>query len=401
MVEPSTPDSAAGRLVTGLTIGVAGAAALASVAAAALTVHVARSVVTPPRTRDEDIRILGFTGDTVTLSRTLDTLTPGQYSLWFDQDGGHARVGEIVSMDVNSVTREVIAVDFGDLGLARRARFSGWFYLGPRELGFEFENVVIDTPLGAAPAWLIPAEQETGRWVIQVHGRAVRRPETLRAIPVFREAGYTSLVVSYRNDGEAPRSVDNRYGLGDSEWQDVDAAIAFAIDHGATDVVLMGWSMGGATVLQAATRSSHSSAIRGVVLDSPVVDWVGVLEFQGTSLKLPRVIRRGALELISRKWGSRLTGQAEPIDLRRLDWVARADELDVPILLLHSVDDGYVPADGSSALAEARPDIVRYEEFVTARHTKLWNYDAPRWNAAIENWLQSLPIARTGRSNHP
>ncbi|TBN56806.1 alpha/beta hydrolase [Glaciihabitans arcticus] len=394
------------------TAAVLGGAAIAAVAAAAVSVIMARTVVTPPRKREEDIRVLAVTDGTVTLSRTLDSLTPGRYSLWFGGSAGHARIGDITEMDDFSVTRELLAVDFGRLAAPSRARMSGWFYVGPRELGFEYEDVEIATTLGMAPAWLVPAASDTGRWVIQVHGRAVRREEALRAVPVFREAGYSSLLISYRNDGDAPQTGDNRYALGDAEWLDVDAAIRFAISRGATDVLLMGWSMGGATVLQAATRSGYAELIRGIVLDSPVIDWVGVLEFQGTVMHVPRLLRRGAMALISQGWGRRLTGQAESIDLARLDFVKRSGDLRWPILLLHSDDDGYVPADGSRALAEARPDIVAFERFAVARHTKLWNYDAPRWNAAIADWLAALSAreeralpaaasARTARSRRP
>ena len=64
------------------------------------------------------------------------------------------------------------------------------------------------------------------------------RQETLRAVPVFRDAGYTTLLVSYRNDGDAPRSDDHRYALGDTEWLDVEAAMRYALDHGARNIVL-------------------------------------------------------------------------------------------------------------------------------------------------------------------
>jgi hypothetical protein len=94
--------------------------------------------------------------------------------------------------------------------------------------------------------------------------------------------------------------------------------------------------------------------------------------------------------LLSKRWAGRITGQREPIDLRRLDFVRRASELHTPILLLHSDDDGYVPSTASRALAVARPDIVTFEAFTTARHTKLWNYDAQRWNAAIRRFLDRL-----------
>jgi pimeloyl-ACP methyl ester carboxylesterase len=364
---------------------------MVAAAAATLTVRVARQVVTPPKYRDEDIRVLDVTETTVTLTATPDSVLPGRYGLWFDRGTGHARLGGVVGSDGSGVTRELLGVDFGDLAAGASARIDAWFYLGPLELGYDYEDVVVDTDLGPAPAWLIPAEEDSGRWVIQVHGRAVRRAETLRSVPVFREAGYTSLLVSYRNDGDAPGSDDNRYALGDAEWNDVDAAIRFAVAHGASSVVLMGWSMGGAIVLQAVTRSASAGVISGIVLDSPVIDWASVLGFQGAQMRLPDVASRAVLAVIGNAWGKRLTGQAESIDLARLDFVARADELTHPILLMHSDDDGYVPSLSSRALAEARPDIVTFDAFSIARHTKLWNYDPARWTVDIAAWLAILP----------
>lgn len=390
------PDSVAARLATGAAIGVGvaigvGAIVVAgAVAATVVSVTFARTVVTPPTKRLEDLHVLANDADTVTLSASIDSMTPGQYSLWFNGDSGHARVGEIVSYTADTVTRQLLGVDLGDLDSALRGRFGGWFYLHPRDLGFPHRDVEIDTDLGPAPAWLVPAVTDTGLWVIGVHGRAVRREEALRAVPVFREAGYSSLLVSYRNDGDAPGSVDNRYSLGDTEWRDVEAAMQFAIDHGAKQLVLMGWSMGGATVLQAVTRSPLAGFVRGVVLESPVVDWVTALHHQGVVYRIPRILRLIGFRLLSGSWARLLTGQLEPINLDRLDFVTRAGELETPILLLHSDDDGYVPSTASRALAVARDDIVTFESFHTARHARLWNYDGERWNAVIAAWLRGL-----------
>ena len=74
----------------------------------------------------------------------------------------------------------------------------------------------------------------------------------------------------------------------------------------------------------------------------------------------------------------------------RLDLVERASELRTPTLILHSDGDTFVPIDGSLALARARPDIVRLERFIMARHTRLWNYDSRRWERAIRTWVSSL-----------
>jgi dipeptidyl aminopeptidase/acylaminoacyl peptidase len=372
--------------------GLAGATAVVGIGLAAISAVVARTVVIPPSRREDDIRILRYDAHarTITLSATPDSTLPGDYSFWFSADSGHARIGEIIEADRVGVTREVLAVDFGDLEQARRGRFSGWFWLTPRALGVPYENVAISTPLGPAPAWFVPADSDTDRWVIQVHGRAVRRAETLRGVTPFRSAGYHSLLISYRNDGEAPRSADYRYALGEREWVDVDAAMAYAIARGAREIVLMGWSMGGATVLQALTRSPRAALVTGVVLDSPVVDWIVTLDFQARMRRLPRIVRWGVYTLIRSRWGRVVTGLAEPLDLERMDFVSRAAELDRPILLLHSVDDGFVPATASIALAATRPDIVTFEEFTVARHTKLWNYDRTRWEDAIRNWLAAI-----------
>jgi dienelactone hydrolase len=374
---------------TAITIG---AAAFAGVAAlGSLSVYVARKVIIPSKTRREDLRILGSTETTVILSKTLDTLLPGQYGLWFSEGAGHARVGAVLEIGPTWVSRELIGVDHGDLATATRGSIAGWFYLEPGQLGLRYRDVVIETPVGPAPAWLIPAAKKTGRWLIGVHGRGVRRQECLRAVEVARRCGYTSLLVSYRNDGDAPHSADRRYGLGDTEWPDVDAALEYAIANGATEVVLMGWSMGGAISLQVATRSAHADILRGIILESPVVNWADTITYQTDAQHAPRIVSTAARHLISSPWARTLTGQHESIDLARLDFVARADELTVPILLMHSADDGYVPPYASRALALARPDIVTFDEFTIARHAKLWNYDADRFNDDIGGWLNRLP----------
>ena len=79
-----------------------------------------------------------------------------------------------------------------------------------------------------------------------------------------------------------------------------------------------------------------------------------------------------------------------PVDLRELDMVARSDELDVPILVMHSDDDGFVPSTASHDLARARPDLVRLEIVHRARHTKLWNHDADWFDERVLAWLTEV-----------
>lgn len=383
---------------------VAGVALLFSAITAVVAMLFARGVLKPPTSRGQDTGVVSVDQKkgTITFSRSDDAVTDGRLSFWFQEARGHAQIGHILSETADTVTRELLHVSFGDIGTAKRGRFNGWFYLYPSDIGVEYEDVIVETEVGPAPAWLVHANNERGpgdenRWAIQVHGRAVMRAEAIRAIPVFRDHGYTSLLISYRNDFEAPPSDDNRYSLGDTEWRDIEAAMGFAKDHGATSIVLMGWSMGGATVLQTLTRSPLATMVRGVVLDSPVIDWVNALDFQARARKLIWPLPNLAYAMMQSAWGRPFTGLRNPIDLGRLDFVRRAADLSVPILLMHSDDDLYVPSGPSRALAEERPDIVTFEAFHVARHTKLWNYDPERWNRAISEWLRALP----GRSAQP
>ena len=151
----------------------------------------------------------------------------------------------------------------------------------------------------------------------------------------------------------------------------------------------MGWSMGGAIALQVALGSAHREEIVGVVLDSPVVDWRTVLNYQGHELGLPAPVTGLAIGTLGTEWASPATGADGGIPFDRLDIVARAAELRHPVLILHSDDDGFVPSDASHDLVVARPDLVELQVFEVARHTKLWNYDQRRWTDALTQWLRS------------
>lgn len=364
-------------------------ALLALGAAVALLVFgTARRVVTPGRRPlDTVIRAVDTGAQTIELQRTLDTELPGRYGLFTTGTYGYVKLGAVLSADATTVRRKLLTQIEPGARVDRGATFSGYYYSTPSELHLRWENVLIGSPAGPCPAWYFPGESST--WVIQVHGRGAVRAECLRAVPVLHAAGLPNLVVSYRNDGEAPRSRAGAYALGAAEWRDVDTAISYALRHGAERVILMGWSMGGAISLQTAVNSANRSRIAGLILESPVVDWRTVLRFQARESGLRGPLPDMAMGALQLPLTARLSGADDAISFDRLDMVARAEELDVPILILHSDDDGFVPSDASHALQQARPDIVTMPRFTVARHTKLWNYDQTAWTASITDWVSA------------
>ncbi|MGX5771208.1 alpha/beta hydrolase family protein [Microbacterium trichothecenolyticum] len=396
---PKAPTPRRRRRTPALVAGVKAALTVLSVALAGVlgalaagSVVMARKVVTPAR-RQADTRILALdtAAQTITLSRTADTELPGRYGLFTSGTSDYIKLGSVLSEDASSVKRKLLTHISADARLAPEAAFSGWYYDHPEQLHLPFTPELIGSTVGPCPAWQFPAG-DGDTWVIQVHGRGTTRAECLRAVPVFHALGITSLVVSYRNDGEAPRSRNGTYALGATEWRDVDAAVGFARRRGARRIIVMGWSMGGAIALQLALNSAHGDVIAGLILESPVVDWRIVLDFQARAERVPGPVSRLAIEALQAEWASPLTRTGAAIRLDRLDVVARAAELRHPILILHSDDDGFVPSDASHDLVAARPDLVEMQVFEVARHTKLWNYDQERWTASIGTWLAAHGI---------
>lgn len=371
------------------------AAALAGVLAlmGLISVRIARRVVTPavrvPDTRIVDVDV---PAQTITLSRNDDTVLPGRYGLFTTGTAAYLKLGSVLQADETGVKRKLLTQIGDDARLSADAAFSGWYYETPDELHLPYSAELVPAPVGPCPAWVFPAGGGD-TWVIQIHGRGSARRECLRAVPIFHAAGLTSMLVSYRNDGEAPRSRSGMYGLGATEWRDVDAAIGQARRAGARRVVLMGWSMGGAIALQVALRSAHRDLIAGIVLESPVIDWRVVLDYQARQIGLPAPIAQLAVGVLGTEWATPLTGLDHAIPFHLLDVVSRAGELRHPILILHSDDDGFVPSDSSHDLVVARPDLVELQVFDIARHTKLWNYDQERWTAAITSWLDRHGLA--------
>ncbi|MFT4051862.1 MAG: alpha/beta hydrolase [Microbacterium sp.] len=385
---PASRNSTA-AILRGAVVALSSALLAVSAALAVVTVRVARRVVTPAA-REPDTRIIDVdvAAQTVTLSRTPDTSLPGRYGLFTSGSLDYLRLGSVLAGDDASVTRKLLTEVGGEMRLSAEAAFSGWYFRRPDELHLPVTHEDVHAAVGNCPAWLFPAGAGGDTWVVQIHGRGTTRAECLRAVPVFHACGITSLVVSYRNDGEAPRTRTGSYALGATEWRDIDAAIGWARRRGARRILLMGWSMGGAIALQASLGSAHRESIAGIILESPVVDWRSVLAFQGRQLGLPAPLTGLAIETLRADWASAATHADGGIPFDRLDLVARAGELRHPTLILHSDDDGFVPSSASHALAAARPDLVELQAFTVARHTKLWNYDQQRWTDAIEGWLR-------------
>ncbi|MBT2555903.1 alpha/beta hydrolase [Arthrobacter sp. ISL-5] len=333
----------------------------------------------------------------VELPASARTTVPGRYSIWFANGTGHACIGEIVSTDAGAgtVTRRVERVDSGDLLLAKAGIWSGYVYPTPDPLGLPYSDVEIPVENGVAPAWKFApprASADSSTWAIHIHGLGGSKAGALRGVPVADRLGYTSLVVSFRNDWDAPASADRRYHLGETEWHDVEAAVLYAVSQGgARNVVLFGWSLGASIALQLAASSEFRHRISRLVVNAPVIDWRSTLVGNARSSGLPGWVARLGLQMLGSSGMRWITGLDAPLSFHTLGFLARANELNVPILVIHNEGDRSTPFAISRDFVARRPGLATLLTFPSAEHTQEWNSDPDGWDTAVFDWLRTAP----------
>jgi pimeloyl-ACP methyl ester carboxylesterase len=362
------------------------------VGAAALSVGwvIARRLTAPGTRRyDLTVREVERDGDgcLIVLDRTHLTTAEGVYNLWFENGAWAQLSADVLDRGPTLIARRVTSTASG---LTPRGgdhvSWSGIYYATPQDASLDARDIIIDTPVGPASAWRIDGDGARSTWAIHIHGLGSIRAGTLRGVRAATERGYTSLVISYRADGEGLRVGNGRSTLGYTETDDAAAAIEYAMRHGARRVVLFGWSMGAAIALQLAHHPSYRSSIAGLVLDSPVLDWTEVIKANCTRSGLPAAAGSLAIPWLTIRPLARLVGMPDRIPLRSFNWTARAEQLTIPTLILHGTRDASVPIRLSRALRDSRPGLVSLEVF-EAGHTLSWNSDPDRWQSAVTTWL--------------
>ena len=331
-----------------------------------------------------DLEVVAIGEGQATLRVTAETDDDGDWrwnGIWgLEWDEGYGQVHAILEVDDRRVVREYMPLT-GTLKIGDMVRVDNYAFPGDPEtaLGIAFEEVSYSSPLGDFPAWFVDGSHET--WAIFVHGKGGERGEALRMLPTVAELGFPSLIITYRNDEDLPENPDGFYRYGQTEWEDLEGAATFAIDHGAEELILVGYSMGGAIVTNFLYRSPLADRVRAAILDAPMLDFGATVDLGASEKGYPHLFAVLA---------KTFAGLRFDVDWGRLDYVKRADELSVPILLFHGDEDGSVPVETSDELAEARPDIVKYILFGDTRHTRAWNTHPQVYGQAVRDFLLGL-----------
>jgi hypothetical protein len=270
--------------------------------------------------------------------------------------------------------------------------------------------VQVPAELGPLPAWFVSGARDT--WVVALHGLGATPAQALPLLPFYAKLDLPVLGLAYRGDAGAPPPPDGVRHLGGTEWRDVEAAIRYAVESGARQVVLHGWSSGASMALSAAERlggggedatgggahdtGTHGTAasgeepvdpaavgrIAGLVLDSPVLDWWATVRALAAARHTPRALLPLAVRAAQ--------GRAHVPEPERMRQTVDPAAVDVPALLLHGPDDTVASWQRSRELASANGEFVSLHTVPSAPHAAMWNADPEAYEEKVRHFLTPL-----------
>ena len=196
---------------------------------------------------------------------------------------------------------------------------------------------------------------------------------------IFR-MGYNLLLPDQR----AHHSSEGRaISFGIQERWDVKSWAEYAVERFGSNVriLLMGISMGGATVLMA-SELPLPEQVRGIVSDCPYADPEAIILEVGKKEHYPSWLIRPFLHIGAKIYGA--------FTLCETNAVQAVKNTRLPILIIHGESDGFVPCSMSAEVQQANPKMVQRITIPGADHGISYLVDTPRYAAAVKDFIQKV-----------
>lgn len=344
--------------------------------------------VEAPGNPEYEVEVVANSGDSIVLSLESDNhhlLEAGIRGVaWV---GGYGQVGTILAETDATVTRRYVPLS-GTPPVGTLVDMDGFAFPDNPATAHDlaFETVTYASDIGQMSAWYLPGTSDS--WVVIVHGKTAPLREALRVLPPLSSAGFHILAINYRNDVGMPPDPKGVYGYGETEWRDVEGAINFAVEEGADNIALIGFSMGGAIVTSFMVNSQEAGEVDALVLDSPMLDFSATVDLGASNTSLP-VIGLPVPQSLTNV-AKVLAGWRFGIDwdaIEYFDEIEDSPAFNAPVLLFHGTLDERVPIETSARLAAEKGDLVQFESFDGAGHVLSWNVDRQRYESLLTAFL--------------
>ncbi len=202
-------------------------------------------------------------------------------------------------------------------------------------------------------AWHWPGT--SGTTIVHFHGNAGNRAHRIDALEPFHRLGHGLLLLDYRGYGGSQGSPTE-----DGLYRDAEAAIAWLEQHGDSELIYFGESLGCGVAVEMAVRHRP----RSLILQSPYTSLVDVAKQRYFFLPVRLLMKD------------------------RFDTIDKIAEVTCPILMLHGARDGLVPPEIGERLFEAAPEPKRWVLIKGVGHNDM--PVSPTYREAIRQHLEGL-----------
>lgn len=231
----------------------------------------------------------------------------------------------------------------------------------PADIGLPWEEVAITTADGVdLHGWFLPSPQTSQRTLVFFHGNAGNISHRLETLEIFHELGLATLIIDYRGYG---RSAGNPSETG--LYRDAEAAWEYLVSTRQVppgQLIVFGRSLGAAV-------AAHLAVARPV----------GALILESAFTSVPD-----------------LAADLYPIFpvrlLARIRYPTRAlvQQVDVPVLVVHSPDDEIIPFQHGEAVFEAAPEPKQLLR-IGGDHNSGFLRSRSVYKANLAAWIADLP----------
>lgn len=145
-------------------------------------------------------------------------------------------------------------------------------------------------------------------------------------------------------------------------------------------IYLFGISMGGASVLMASDMINHS-LVKGIISDCPYSSPSDIIEKVMVDRKLRPKFLMPFVSLSAFIWAG--------FNLHSESAAEAVEKTGIHVLIIHGLDDRFVPDYMSREIYEANKDKVRYETFPRAGHGLSFMVDNKRYRKIVDDFISS------------
>jgi pimeloyl-ACP methyl ester carboxylesterase len=226
-------------------------------------------------------------------------------------------------------------------------------HVTPKSFGLSYEDISFYTQDNILiRGWFVPSVKSNAKTIILLHGYPADKGDILPS-RLFLHSSFNLVFFDFRYFGESKGHYST---AGKNEVNDLLAAIKYLKTKNIHEVGVFGLSLGGAVAIMAATETK---AIQAIVSGSSYAS----LELLANDYYNVPVLRY-PLAMLTGLWAKIFLG----VDIKKVLPVKAAEQLHIPILIIHSKKDNVVPFSHAQLFQKALAKNPKAEFYFTDDH---------------------------------